>query len=210
MRSPSFVWDAVKSLKQNYPSVEVFVKMTVQKSNFFEAEAVLQDCLRRDWVDAFGYSVVDLSGNAFAHSSANPAQYSDRVLLNESECDEFERLAHLIYDRYSDLFASGYIFEGDLLRFVRRFKSQIGLAVPPPIRHCLIPHHNLVIYPDGRLAGCYFLQPDATVVGAEGISPTTIDEVLASREAFESVRTPTCTRCDQLLFTNSPYERPRT
>lgn len=142
---------------------------------------------------------------AFALQSNELPQYTRRVLPDRQDLPRIRTLFEGIMQDHRALFEDGYIFEGDLLRYVSRFESLFGMG-PAPIRNCLIPREVLIIHADERVSGCFFLPADSSVSDLVGDEGQALDALLNRRAAFDSLGNSTCQKCDQLLFTNSRFE----
>jgi len=206
VKNVSRIWKALSAIKDRNPEVRIDVKMTIQKRNFEETLAFVELARAAGFVDGVGFGMPDFSLQAFALPTAERDDYQRTVLLENDELDRFSAIVDEFYSRYSQLVESGYIFEGDLRRYLQRFQAMSRRQAHPDIRRCSIPNYNMAVYPDGQIRGCFFLQSDYTVdkLLAAGISG--IESVLRGRRGFDSTSVRNCRGCDQLLFNESPYE----
>ncbi|QCL82899.1 radical SAM protein (plasmid) [Agrobacterium tumefaciens] len=202
------IFDALETLKSLYPNIIVYLKMTIQRQNFREVVELMDVASRLAFVDGVGFGVLDFSESAFAFDREEFERdpYVKATLLTDSEIEEFEEFVFDFESRYEREIASGFVYEGDLRRYLNRFKSLRGHPCAPQPRSCIIPNVSAVLRADGKILGCYFLPSEITIdeVIASGVERL---EELACRHT--SVGNPTCARCDQLLFRNSPFELPK-
>jgi MoaA/NifB/PqqE/SkfB family radical SAM enzyme len=200
---PDLIWTYLRQLKESNSNVEVFLKMVIQKKNFFEIDEFLDGCLNKPWINKVGFTVPDFSEQAFAHKELSLSNYSKGVLLNEDECEKFSAIVEQVYEKYSAQFRDGYIFEGDLRRFDQRFRSLVGLCPPPDGRNCKIPTYKFIFYPDGAISGCYFLPSDKKIVSLSDFNESEFDDLLSRRQNFDSTCNSHCQKCDQLMFSKA-------
>jgi MoaA/NifB/PqqE/SkfB family radical SAM enzyme len=201
---PRRIWQALEIIKQKNPDIRIDVKMTIQKKNFHETCDFMEECLRRDYVDGVGFGMPDLSFMAFSLAVVDETAYRSGVLLDASEVERFSEVVDRFYSQYHSSVESGYLFEGDLTRYLQRFKSLAGLGPPPPSRRCTIPRYSIVVDPDGQIRGCFFLPGDTSVTRLLGEG---VPALMEKREAFDSTQNRICRGCDQLLFARSPFEQ---
>ncbi|MBD9653130.1 radical SAM protein [Ensifer sp. ENS09] len=201
------IFDALEHTKSSYPNTIIYLKMTIQRQNFREIVELMEVVSQLEFVDGVGFGALDFSEAAFAfdREKFNRDPYIKATLLTETEIDEFERYVIEFETRYRTEIENGFVYEGDLRRYLNRYKSLRGQPCTPQPRNCIIPNVSAVLRADGSILGCYFLP-----------SMITLDEVLASGvERLEEIAfrhssagNQTCARCDQLLFRNSPFELP--
>ena len=200
------IWSALQDIKAANPKIRINIKMTIQKNNYFEIIEMIKCCLEKTWLDGVGFAIPDLSGMAFAHESSQAQHYQNSVLLNPDEIERLETLVDRVYSDYGHLFRSGYIFEGNLERYVRRLKAVSNLGESPVPRQCSIPKYHMFVYPDGSISGCFFLPKDTSAAEVVEYGSLGIKRMLSKRSDFDSGKEKICGSCDQILFTNSPYE----
>jgi len=107
---PDIIWANLRQLKESNNDVEVFLKMVIQKNNYFEVDEFLDSCLNKPWINKVGFTIPDFSEQAFAHNKIALSNYSKNVLLNNDDCKNFSVVVEQVYKKYNDQFSNGYIF----------------------------------------------------------------------------------------------------
>lgn len=195
----------MERLKAALPNITIYWKMTIQRRNFREIGQVFDLARNCGFVDGIAYGIPDFSAVAFGFNETGfePNAYFKTMMPDIDELAEMERIVDEVHDKYAQEIADGFLYEGDLRRYLQRFKAMHGLAQLPPERLCSIPYHSIVLKANGDIASCYFLERIGTSedLQREG-------EAFHSRmvKAHNSQCHNTCRRCDQLLFRNSPFE----
>jgi MoaA/NifB/PqqE/SkfB family radical SAM enzyme len=201
----SKIMEALERIKATRRDVVIYLKMTIQRQNFREILDVFELGLHSKFVDGVGFGIPDLSAFAFGFDHTAPAidAYIEATFPTVDELDELTDLIRQLLDRHADAISTGFLYEGDLTRYLARLRAIRGLSTPPPSRDCCIPHHSMVLKADGSISGCYFLP-----------NVSTLDDLKEFGEKFHvraiaghsPVGHPVCSRCDQLLFRNSAFE----
>lgn len=201
------ILEALKKLKATHSHLVIYVKMTLQRRNFREIVELMELALSNPFIDGVGFGAPDFSGAAFAFDRENFQRdpYLRTMLLTVEEIDDFERYIDIFEYRFADEIARGYVYEGDLRRYLQRFRSLRGLDSAPPTRRCIIPNVSAVLRADGNVLGCYFLKPVTTL---QQLRASGVEFLNVTAQCHKSSTNATCARCDQLLFRNSPFELP--
>lgn len=199
------IMESLERLKAARPEIVIFLKMTIQRKNFREIVDVFELGLRSGFVDGVGFGIPDLSAFAFGFDHTEHAMdaYIEATIPTADELDEFADLVLQLRRRHSDSISSGFLYEGDLSRYLDRFKAIRGLSAPPAPRNCCIPSHSMVLKADGTISGCYFLPSASTLEDLRTIGEQSYVRAISSHRPLGH---PICSRCDQLLFRNTPFE----
>lgn len=195
----SGIMRSLERFKKDVPSLTVFLKMTIQRHNVREVGPVFDLAAAAGYVDGIGFGIPDFSAAAFGFPRVQfiADDYLDRTVPDAEGIAHLASTIDCIEQNYSDRLSRGFMYEGDLRRYLRRFRALRGIdRERPPPRSCGIPRYSLVLKADGRAAGCYFLGDTCT-----------IDDLRAHGLAFHERRTAghrslenrVCRACDQLM-----------
>lgn len=188
---------ALESMKRETPGLTIFLKMTIQRLNIHEVERMFELAAGLPFVDGVGFAIPDFSAAAFGFGKQPPAAgYQDQVVPDEEAIGRFERDVARIQERFAAAIARGFMYEGNLPRYVQRFKELRGVAVPPPLRGCVIPSYSLVLKANGSLAGCYFLPEIGSFEDLKRSGFRLHAQAVAGHDPRVN---PVCRRCDQLM-----------
>lgn len=195
----SDIWSALQSIKSDFPKIRIRLKMLILPDNFTEVVSLFRAALVSGFVEGVGYSLPHLSNVAFAFSKTgrDPSRAASRLMLGREDTIVFSGLVDRLYAEFAKEIEAGFLYEGDLRRFVRRLNSLHQSAEPPDVRHCCVPQHSIQLAPDGQVSRCFFLPPSGRIDE---------DEILIAETDFKSEANAVCRGCDQLLFANSYYE----
>ncbi|MEN2977493.1 phytanoyl-CoA dioxygenase family protein (plasmid) [Tistrella bauzanensis] len=199
---------ALEEIKAARPQIRIQIKMTIMRHNFTDTLPIFARCLEGGFVDGVGFGIPDTSLLAFGfeQTARERAAYLDAMFPTADELPRFAAIVDDIHDRFAGAIAAGFMYEGDLRRYLARFMALRGLGPAPAGRACCIPFHSMVLKADGRVSGCYFLSDTTTIDDLRGP-----DGLLAHMKALDghsAAASPVCRSCDQLLFPGSPFEAP--
>ncbi len=194
---------AIEQIKKASPAVRIYLKMTIQKGNYFEVADLFRLSVSTGCIDGIRYGIPDMSSLAFAHKETNnsTAQYSSEVNLQAAEIVEFERIVNEVHEDFSQEIAAGYMVEGDLFRYLARFKALLRMQPDPPVRDCEIPYRTMFLKANGQIGACYFL---GTVTSLKQLKQSgawnTYKDSIRRHSPYTNK---TCQTCDQCMIPSS-------
>ncbi|MDP9583678.1 UNVERIFIED_ORG: MoaA/NifB/PqqE/SkfB family radical SAM enzyme [Burkholderia contaminans] len=193
------IFKSLERMKAASSDLTIHLKMTIQRENIDEVGKLFELAAQCDFIDGIGYGIPDMSVAAFGFSPStfDEREYLERVLPSELQILAFERDIAEMKERHSDLINANFLYEGDLDRFLQRFKVLRGMTNAMPVsRQCRIPQYSMVLKVDGSLSGCYYLPDigswdDLKQIGSS-LHATAVSD-------HSSLSNPVCQHCDQLL-----------
>lgn len=173
----------------------ISIRTVLQKQNFRELSRMV-DGSRSLGVDRVSFLAADVSPDAFGRSASGSDGWTESVLLEASETEEFRRLVTSLIATHRPDFEQGFISESPLKMYhiVEYFEASAGKR-PFPQNRCNAPNVSAVITSTGEIRPCFFLPGFGSVRGVPLQELNNNAQIRATRRDVKANRLERCATC---------------
>jgi Fe-coproporphyrin III synthase len=183
----------VRALRAIAPHIPVRARSTLHRHNFRHLPALVAKSLAMG-LDQISFLAADVGSPAFNRSLAQVPS-ADRLLLDDEETAEFERVVEQTIAAHAADFAAGRVAPGPdgLRRLPRYYRAHLGRGAFPFV-DCNAPWMSVMIEASGDVRPCFF-HPAVGNLRQRSLRALLGHEMPAFRRGLRVAEDATCQRC---------------